>query len=972
MASPNPPPPTTAWTYTSNARNNSSCQPEKTSGHSKASSAMENLTSISVVDADSTPASSETARKAVFMSSQSTVGKNRRSMKEEIVAKITHGSREAVDNKIMVGVTAILTAYALVGDDIRLLGTNKGADVYFDVLTIVSIFVFFVEIVLSCLGKSGYFMSFFFCLDFSSTVTLVLDISWVSSEAGSSDVRAARTARIGARAGRVVRVIRFVRILRALHKKREASKKVVQKRSDSDEDEWLEDDEDHNKDKAQEVATQESRVGKKLSELTTRRVIILVLVMLIIIPTLQTDTSKLYPVAPSYSLDVVQEAFQEAMNTSSTSDSHVRYQRSLLKLLYYNNWFTGHDQCPPGNGECPNKFYAQAFWFGIEGESPTIVEQLAANAQLSVAEVTKYQDYAKTQDDRFNFGVFPQKVVEELLPAPWIDGGCSDDSGHRRGVSVLRDPITGIVNYAVPCPAQLRPSERMAFSPLLMTDAAWKEWHLVVYFDTRKHQRDEALYGLSVTVFVCIVLTIASLTFSSAANTLVLGPVEQMINRLQMIQMDPFRAVKMSDEEFREEERLKAKEKTAKSGEGRLWNKVEKYVSRLFCIKTMKMEPMETVVLEKTIIKLGSLLALGFGEAGASIIRQNMEHFDSANVNVMLMGKVVDAIIVSARIHNFSTATEVLQRKIMTFVNQIAEIVHGVVNEYFGAPNKNNGDQFLLIWRCDSGLQAGLDAKKLADMSMIAVAKILAGIHQSPVLARYRAHPALQMNLGTNHRVCMTFGVHAGWAIEGAIGSDFKIDASYISPHVNVATKMERMAQLYGVPIIVSESVVTLSNSEMDKYCRLIDCCSIRGSKVPLCIHSLDMDYQCLEVLPEGMPIKWNNRRRFNARQFIESEKQSKRDPKFRVDVLFRSSKDICAMREPYTVQFLQTFHMGYQNYSLGEWNCARRFLVRAGNCIPFVDGPSKAILSFMEAHNFQAPANWHGVRDLDADLSMG
>jgi len=38
-----------------------------------------------------------------------------------------------------------------------------------------------------------------------------------------------------------------------------------------------------------------------------------------------------------------------------------------------------------------------------------------------------------------------------------------------------------------------------------------------------------------------------------------------------------------------------------------------------------------------------------------------------------------------------------------------------------------------------------------------------------------------------NFRVNMGFGIHVGWAIEGAIGSDFKIDASYLSPNVNMS-----------------------------------------------------------------------------------------------------------------------------------------------------------------------------------------
>jgi len=33
----------------------------------------------------------------------------------------------------------------------------------------------------------------------------------------------------------------------------------------------------------------------------------------------------------------------------------------------------------------------------------------------------------------------------------------------------------------------------------------------------------------------------------------------------------------------------------------------------------------ETAILEKTIIKIGALLAIGFGEAGSEIIAKNME-----------------------------------------------------------------------------------------------------------------------------------------------------------------------------------------------------------------------------------------------------------------------------------------------------------------------------------------------------------
>ena len=35
----------------------------------------------------------------------------------------------------------------------------------------------------------------------------------------------------------------------------------------------------------------------------------------------------------------------------------------------------------------------------------------------------------------------------------------------------------------------------------------------------------------------------------------------------------------------------------------------------------------------------------------------------------------------------------------MLFVNEIGEIVHGVVDRYMGTANKNIGDAFLLVWK---------------------------------------------------------------------------------------------------------------------------------------------------------------------------------------------------------------------------------------------------------------------------------
>ena len=40
---------------------------------------------------------------------------------------------------------------------------------------------------------------------------------------------------------------------------------------------------------------------------------------------------------------------------------------------------------------------------------------------------------------------------------------------------------------------------------------------------------------------------------------------------------------------------------------------------------------------------------------------------------------------------------QVLQSEVLAFVNFVAEIVHGFVDEFFGAPNKNLGESFVVV-----------------------------------------------------------------------------------------------------------------------------------------------------------------------------------------------------------------------------------------------------------------------------------
>jgi hypothetical protein len=79
---------------------------------------------------------------------------------------------------------------------------------------------------------------------------------------------------------------------------------------------------------------------------------------------------------------------------------------------------------------------------------------------------------------------------------------------------------------------------------------------------------------------------------------------------------------------------------------------------------------------------------------------------------------------------------------------------------------------------------------EIADLSLVTFVRIQTRINRDPKMLRYRKNARLNAHL-PNYAVRMGFGLHVGWAIEGAIGSEFKIDASYLSPNVNMASRLE-------------------------------------------------------------------------------------------------------------------------------------------------------------------------------------
>lgn len=916
--------------------------------------------------------------------------------------------------------TTILTFYALLGDDIRVSSTPARADVYFDNTTLIAIAIFSIEVFVCAVGKEGYFLGFFFYLDLVTTITLVMDHTivargidvWMTGDSDaeeSKDMSALRASKMGSKAGRIVRIIRLIRLLRIvkLYKHAvEARQARIRKQrlkmrrvqpNDDDEDES--DDEDGGEGDAGGSGEPESRVGKRLSELTTRRVIVLVLVMLFVVPQL-TIPSFEFPPSPQYGADVVFRNwkrwadFADKLGTTvkekllGEGDPNVLYSRqiyekSLLTFIYYHNWNYPFEDCPkiPALRLCPADFHAPLIWIGYvkdELSKDTLIQQepgphlqhemyqVDEEKSPQVAVVNKLFN---NDEWLFAMGDLPGYVLKNLSKK-WV---VSCDCGPEKCIGInlmMKKVMPESIITAGPddvgedplCPGNvqekygLRKTEFLRITPLAQSSLERAKYgRYSFYFDMRTKVRYEALLNVGQTLFVVCVLGLGALFFSKDANTLVLQPIERMIAKMEKIRDNPLAAMKLGDEEFRREEHQR-KEKALEL------ENLSRFQKWWASNRAPQQEPMETAILEKTIIKIGGLLALGFGEAGANIIGQNMKGSDSATVDAMVPGRKVDAIFGFCNIRNFTDATEILQDKVMLFVNQIGEIVHGVVDEYCGVPNKNIGDAFLLVWQLHSE-ELGV-RQRLSDLSILSYCRITLGVNQSPILADYRDHPGLLQRLPT-YRVSLGMGFHSGWAIEGAIGSEFKIDASYLSPNVNIASRLEAATKQFGVSMLMSRALYELCSTAVCKRCRVVDRVMVKGSNIDIGLYVLDLDVMIVRVRE---PVYSNFiKNRYKVRQIREQMKLAKMASSYSVEEMFTEDQDIIDMRKRYTVEFLKKFDMAYRNYEAGEWAVAKDMLESTKNMIggSDEDGPSITLLSYMNEFDYVAPATWTGFRYL-------
>lgn len=107
-------------------------------------------------------------------------------------------------------------------------------------------------------------------------------------------------------------------------------------------------------------------------------------------------------------------------------------------------------------------------------------------------------------------------------------------------------------------------------------------------------------------------------------------------------------------------------------------------------------------------------------------------------------------------------------------------------------------------------------------------------------------------------------------------------------------------------------------------------------------------------------------RARVRARVNRDVYKEKFVSGEIQVSGLFSTDQDLLIMRQNYSSQFFETFKQGFELYQEGYWAEAMVLLKGSHKLKGDIDGPATNILEFMARHNYLAPDNWNGVRELN------
>lgn len=795
--------------------------------------------------------------------------------------------------------SSLLALFTIFGDDVRIVATNKNADLSFDIVFIAIFALFFLDIVLQSVARRRYLYSFTFWMDIIATLTILTDLSWIYNEIidAGSDLPSSRimknvgsASRVASKSSQLIQIIRLVRLLRIM-KMYNNSRRLLMV---------------------------ESPQQYRESRLETNRI---------------NFQRKMQILRNGNDLQKSSEHMNPRQSTGTPAAPRGLYTHNTFARLYQAKRVKSIKTADP-EIELPNESRVSKVMTDLTIKQVFGIVFMAA-VTFPFLDISVYHALPRS----YSYGLllledFRNSTEFHTLWDAYIDW--HSDSTILTDIVSLHDEAHNITWSSSTSIGNLRDYDIMYVYST----------HLNAVFNISPESRILGILDMSLILLMCLLMLVSAIKVIHDYSTTIIFGLERMITFVKKISRDPMLLL-------------------SPDHRNRL---VPLAVTRRCCRNVEQVEYgiYEIRLLEQAIEKIGVMLALGFGTAGCEIITQNIKA--SGRLNPLIPGKLVLATFGFFSIMHFDKLAALLQEDLLLYVNKISKLLHCVCEKYQGAVNRNLGENFLVVWKyqIDDGVRTGKrlsvntysqSVRQRSAFALISSVKTLCKLVRSSEMLEYQQDSRITNILPffTNK---LTVGLHVGWAFEGPVGSGFKIDATYISPDVNMAARLETAAKQYGVNILVSESLFMRLDDEIQKYLRHIDTVVLKGSEIPIRIYSFDLHFAGLGVSKHVATKAQIDAKRLKVKEAFEFNY-------FQVHLLFTQSQKIERMREMYDEFFLEFYRRALESYLEGRWKeAAEIFRTRCLRQIP-MDGPSRNLLAFMEAKGFLCPSTWNGVRVL-------
>lgn len=900
--------------------------------------------------------------------------------------QLIHFCRMIIHNSYFLLLMTIVVVYTLFILNMKFIFSHSEDDVVFDVLTIIAFVIFFAEFIIMMFGDSEYAMSFYFFTDIISMVILIFDLSWIREAIFDSDGNNLGPYRLYI-IHEVLRIIRIIKIIKYAFMKK--------------------------------FHTRRSYYLKKL-KLNPR----LVEMML-------SDESEIIP-RNRKSVLQTRETFrnqqtQRSSGSRSSSRTGSRATRNRNLTMYTN---TDKKSGGENHGEKTRNNYMNLVMNSNQLKESKLSRRMLylTNKRLMMLllimlvivpmfQVEFWDESKQAFDDELSYIVGLHSSSSSLAETYMNNVMFARYKDYHTKVMSINLP--NVIEYTQDY-SNLRKEEYRYFQNTVTY--APNNYNEIGFFlvSVRTFVQIQAVLNICRIILIFIVFYLGIYFFKERARKKILNPLEGMIEKVKQVAHDPTKALQLGKEYS------------------------TKYDTDIRLI-------------ENTIQKIAYLLVLGFGEAGNNLLSHALLSKE-LEMDFISNPKTIYGIFGFCDIRNFTDATEVLSGDIMLFVNTIGKVVHEEVANHEGGANKNIGDAFLVVWKLQNkdvsdvaqltkfgltpkekedilsryrnfGLKNYSDHQpvrleenlseeeeerrketyfnnlrnsKVAEFSLISFLKIIGRIKVDPDVIKYNNHRKLKESI-PGFKVNLGFGLHAGWAIEGAIGSHFKIDMTYLSPHVNMSARLEGLTKVYSMPLLFTNSLYNLfTTNKIKQMCRKLDRVVVRNTIDPFELYTVDLNLSKLEgiVMASMRQIpKTNHLTSFKNMRIdtitdayvrYENAKENNLANSTIADAINEADyidyNEIERMYEHITMDknlvilldleaskadrlnkelFRTNYHNALEEFLKGNWKNARSMFEKLMFENPD-DKPCQVAYEFMKENEFQRPAIWQNARVID------